>query len=217
LQHSFLTHDVKIAINSEGQNSKDATYKEGIDPPHVKISAQGPLPDVLRRMADIAEEFQTRFDPMWRDPGMEAVAKEQGFELSGTAGSRLDSDEMKKYKEKQEIEQKKQQQEIEEMDDKNSDIQAHATSHYGPTKSRGALRGNQRGGYVLRGSRSRGRGQFRGRGGYQPSFQQHQVVHNQHQHYPPPVPLGYPQNVPQSPYGGPVRQTYQQQGYTAPY
>lgn len=152
---------------------------------------------------------------MWRDPGMEAVAKEQGFELSGTAGSRLDSEEMKNFKEKKEKQQETARvTETEEMDDRNSDIQAHANS-YGPAKGRGALRGNQRGGYVSRGARSRGRGQFRGRGGYQPSFQHHQIVQNQH--YPPPVPLGYAQNMPPSHYGGPVRQTYQQQGYTAPY
>jgi len=148
---------------------------------------------------------------MWRDPGMEAVAKEQGFELSGTAGSRLDSDEMKKLKETKE----KEKQENEEMDDKNSDIQAHVTSTYGPARGRGTLRGSHRGGYFSRGNRSRGRGYLRGRGTYQPGFQHHQIIQNQH--YPPPVPLGYQQNVPPSPYGGPVRQTYQQQGYAAPY
>lgn len=202
------------------------SYKEGIDPPHVKIAGQGPLPDILRKFADIAEELQTRFDPMWRDPGMEAVAKENGFELSGPPGSRLDSDAMKQMSKKDDDEKEDRSSSSDDdmavdkvesvqhaVDTPNAQINSSQISSRGNYRGRGRGNFNNRGNNI-RGQRGRGRGNFRGHSGYQSPYH---APANVHQTYHQPSQYSYQQSMPPSPYGGPLRQTYQQGQYTAPY
>ena len=43
----------------------------------MRVQASGPLGDVLRRMAAVADEFSTRFDPYWKDPLLDQQRKEQ--------------------------------------------------------------------------------------------------------------------------------------------
>lgn len=146
-------HNVKILIN-DGNNGKDPTYDPNSDPPHVRVQASGPLGDVLRRMAAVADEFSTRFDPYWKDPLLEKQRAEQNGENNNS--------------------EPKANGETADFTTDTPPVKDEEGSSGSPAK---------RGGYVNRGGRGRGgrggnfgnrgnRGGFRGRGGMRGGYNQ---------------------------------------------
>ena len=126
----------------------NALYDPSSDPPHVRIQGSGPLGDVLRRMAAVADEFSTRFDPYWKDPLLEKQRAEQNGE-TGAAEPKADGETGAVKTEE------------------GGNASSPANRGRGGFRGRGGDRGG-RGGF--RGGRGgdRGRGGFagRGRGGY---------------------------------------------------
>lgn len=151
-------HNVKILIN-DGNNGKDPTYQPSSDPPHVRVQASGPLGDVLRRMAAVADEFSTRFDPYWKDPLLEKQRAEQNAEANGTTEPKANGEQTGEFT----------------TDTPPAKDGEEANSSASPAKRGGFVnRGRGRGGRGSRGDFGNrgGRGSFRGRGGMRGGYNQ---------------------------------------------
>ena len=60
----------KLILNTPSKAGDDDTYDPSRHAPHLRIKTRGPLPEALRRMANIADRLTEMFQPEWRDPNL---------------------------------------------------------------------------------------------------------------------------------------------------